>query len=47
MTLVKSQLPSLTVGHETLESLPVSVADLSFLARAMGAQVDGALGTAF
>ena len=44
MTLFKSRLPSLTVGHETLESLPVSVADLSFLGRAMGEQVDGALG---
>ena len=47
MTLVKSQLPSLTVGHETLASLPVSVTDLSFLGRAMGAQVDGALGHSF
>jgi len=47
MTLVKSQLPSLTVGQETLESLPVSVADLSFLGRAMGVQVDGALGQSF
>jgi len=47
MTLVKSQLPSLTVGHETVESLPVSVADLSFLGRAMGAHVDGALGHSF
>ena len=45
MTLVKSQLPSLTVGHETLDSLPVSVADLSFLGRAMGAQVEWSLGT--
>lgn len=47
MTLVKSQLPSLTAGHEKLESLPVSVTDLSFLGRAMGAQVDGALGHSF
>jgi len=47
MTLVKSQLPSLTVGKETLESLPVSVTDLSFLGRALGAQVDGALGRSF
>lgn len=47
MTLVQSQLPCLTVGHETIESLPVSVADLSFLSRAMGAQVDGALGHSF
>jgi len=47
MTLVKSQLPSITVGHETLESLPVSVTDLSFLGRAMGAQVDGALGHSY
>ena len=47
MTLVKSQLPSLTVGHETIESLPVSVADLSFLGRAMGVRVDGALGQSF
>ena len=44
MTLVKSLLPSLTVGQETIESLPVSVADLSFLSRGMGVQVDGALG---
>ena len=47
MTLVKSQLPSLTVGHETVESLPVSVTDLSFLGRAMSAQVDGLLGHGF
>lgn len=47
MTLVQSQLPSLTVGHEMVESLPVSVADLGFLARAMGTQVDGALGHSF
>jgi predicted aspartyl protease len=47
MTLVKSQLPSLTLGRETLESLPVSIADLSFLGRAMGVQVDGALGHSF
>ena len=47
MTLMKSQLPSLTVGKETIESLPVSVTDLSFLGRAMGAQVDGALGHSF
>ena len=47
MTLVKSQLPSLTVGQETLESLPVSVTDLSFLGRAIGVQVDGALGQSF
>jgi predicted aspartyl protease len=47
MTLVKSQLPSLTVGHETIESLPVCVTDLSFLGRAMGVQVDGALGYSF
>jgi predicted aspartyl protease len=47
MTLVKSQLPSLTVGQETIESLPVSVTDLSFLGRAMGVRVDGALGQSF
>ena len=47
MTLVKSQLPSLTVGKETVESLPVSVTDLGFLGRAMGVQVDGALGHSF
>lgn len=47
MTLVKSQLASLTVGKETIESLPVSVTDLSFLGRAMDAQVDGALGHSF
>ena len=47
MTLVKSRLPSLTVGQETLESLPVSVTDLSFLGRALGVQVDGALGQSF
>ena len=47
MILVQSQLPSLTVGQETLASLPVSVADLSFLGRAMGVQVDGALGQSF
>jgi predicted aspartyl protease len=47
MTLMKSQLPSLTLGHETLENLPVSVTDLTFLGRAMGAQVDGALGHSF
>jgi len=47
MTLVKSQLPSLTVGKETIENLPVSVTDLGFLGRAMGAQVDGALGYSF
>ena len=47
ITLVKSQLPSLTAGHETLESLPVAVTDLSFFGRAMGAQVDGALGHSF
>jgi predicted aspartyl protease len=44
MILMKSQLPSLTVGRETLESMPVSVTDLTFLGRAMNAQVDGALG---
>jgi predicted aspartyl protease len=48
MTLVASELPSLTVGEETLdESLPVSVTDLSFLSRAVGVQVDGALGQSF
>ena len=47
MALVKSQLPSLTVGNETVESLPVSVTDLSFLGQAMGTQVDGALGHGF
>jgi predicted aspartyl protease len=47
MTLVESRLPSLTVGHQTLDSLPVSVTDLSFLGRAMGEQVDGALGHSF
>jgi predicted aspartyl protease len=47
MTLVGSQLPSLTVGKETIESLPVSVTDLTFLGRAMDAQVDGALGHSF
>lgn len=47
MTLVKSQLPSLTLGKETIESLPVSVTDLKFLRRAMGAQVDGALAHSF
>jgi predicted aspartyl protease len=47
MTLVKSQLQSLTVGKETIESLPVSATDLSFLGRAMGEQVDGALGHSF
>jgi predicted aspartyl protease len=47
VALVKSELPSLTVGKETIESLPVSVADLGFLSRAMGEQVDGALGHSF
>ncbi len=47
MTLVESRLPSLTVGHQTLDGLPVSVTDLSFLGRAMGEQVDGALGHSF
>ena len=47
VTLVKSQVPSLTVGQETIESLPVSVMDLSFLGRAMGVEVDGALGQSF
>lgn len=47
MTLVESRLPSLTVGQQTLDSLPVSVTDLSFLGRAMGEQVDGALGHSF
>jgi hypothetical protein len=47
MTLVKSQLPSLTVGDETLENIPVSVTDLSFLGRALGEQVDGVLGHSF
>jgi hypothetical protein len=47
MTLVESRLPSLTVGHQTVDSLPVSVTDLSFLGRAMGEQVDGALGHSF
>jgi hypothetical protein len=47
MTLVKSQVRSLTVGKETIESLPVSITDLGFLARAMGAPVDGALGHSF
>lgn len=47
MTLVKSQLPSLTVGQETLESVPVFVTDLSFIGRAKGAQVDGGLGHSF
>lgn len=47
MVLVQSQVPSLTVGNETIESLPVSVTDLSFLSRAMGTQVDGALGHSF
>jgi predicted aspartyl protease len=47
MTLVESRLPSLTVGHQILDSLPVSVTDLSFLGRAMGEQVDGALGHSF
>ena len=44
---MQSQLPSLTVGCETLESLPVSVTDLSFLGRAVGEQVDRALGHSF
>jgi len=47
MTLVESRLPSLTVGHQILDSLPVSVTDLSFLGRVMGEQVDGALGHSF
>jgi predicted aspartyl protease len=47
VTLVKSELPSLTVGLETLESVPVSVTDLSFIGRAIGAQVDGDLGHSF
>jgi predicted aspartyl protease len=47
MTLVESRLPSLTVGHQILDSVPVSVTDLSFLGRAMGEQVDGALGYSF
>ena len=47
MTLVKSQLSSLTVGKETLDNVPVSVTDLSFLGRAMGEQVDGVLGHSF
>jgi predicted aspartyl protease len=47
MTLVKSELPSLTVGQETLENVPVSVTDLSFIGRAIGAQVDGGLGHSF
>src|SRR5215475_13609884 len=47
MSLVKSQLPSLTVGKETIWNLPVSVTDLSFLGRAIGEQVDGALGHSF
>lgn len=47
MTLVKSELPSLTVGQETLESVPVFVTDLSFIGRAKGAQVDGGLGHSF
>ncbi|HEY6250423.1 MAG TPA: retropepsin-like aspartic protease [Candidatus Angelobacter sp.] len=47
MILVKSELPSLTVGQETLESIPVSVTDLSFIGRADGARVDGNLGHSF
>jgi hypothetical protein len=47
MTLVKSELPSLTVGDETIENLPVSITDLSFIGRAIGAQVDGDLGHSF
>ena len=47
MTLVKSRLPSLTVGQETLESVPVFVTDLSFIGQAKSAQVDGALGHSF
>lgn len=47
MKLVKSQLPSLTVGQETLESVPAFVTDLSFIGQAKGAQVDGALGASF
>jgi len=47
VTLVKSELPSLTVGQETLENVPVFVTDLSFIGRAKGAQVDGALGHSF
>jgi len=47
MTLVKSELPSLTVGQETLENVPGFVTDLSFIGRATGAQVDGVLGHSF
>jgi len=47
VTLVKSELPSLTAGQETLENVPVFVTDLSFIGRATGAQVDGALGHSF
>jgi predicted aspartyl protease len=47
MTLVKSRLPSLTVGKQTVGSLPVSVTDLTFLSQAMNVQVDGALGHSF
>lgn len=47
VTLVKSELPSLTVGQETLDSVPVSITDLSFIGRVIGAQVDGDLGHGF
>ena len=47
VTLVKSELPSLTVGQETLDSVPVSITDLSFIGRAIRAQVDGDLGHGF
>jgi predicted aspartyl protease len=47
MSLVKSEVPALSVGDETIEKVPVSIADLSFIGRAIGAQVDGDLGHSF
>lgn len=44
MTLVKSVLPSLSIGDETLSDVIVAITDLSFVGRAIGTQVDGDLG---
>jgi predicted aspartyl protease len=42
--LVHSVAPSLRIGDEALENAAVCITDLSFIGRAIGAQVDGDLG---
>jgi predicted aspartyl protease len=42
--LTYSKLSSLSLGDETLDSVPVAITDLSFIGRTIGARVDGDLG---